>query len=118
LSRTGRGRRSGPGDPAGVRSRAVRSDRRRQLGNTGGRRAYPDGGAARGAEPAAGRIPAGSVGESAREGGGEDMMAMNPKLLERGMANRSEVLGRAHVERARSRATPFTQDFQDYLTQY
>jgi 4-carboxymuconolactone decarboxylase len=45
-------------------------------------------------------------------------MVVNPKLLERGLANRSAVLGKAHVERARGRATPFTQDFQDYITQY
>ena len=45
-------------------------------------------------------------------------MAVNQKLLERGLANRSEVLGEAHVERARGKATPFTQDFQDYITQY
>jgi 4-carboxymuconolactone decarboxylase len=45
-------------------------------------------------------------------------MAVNPKLLEQGLANRSAVLGAAHVERARGRATPFTQDFQDYITQY
>lgn len=45
-------------------------------------------------------------------------MAVNPKLLERGLANRGEVLGKAHVERARGRATPFTQDYQDYITQY
>jgi 4-carboxymuconolactone decarboxylase len=45
-------------------------------------------------------------------------MAVNPKLLETGFANRSEVLGKAHVERSRSRTTPFTKDYQDYITQY
>lgn len=45
-------------------------------------------------------------------------MAVIPKVLERGLANRTEVLGKAHVERARGRATPFTQDFQDFITQY
>jgi 4-carboxymuconolactone decarboxylase len=45
-------------------------------------------------------------------------MAGESKLLERGLANRTEVLGKAHVERARGRATPFTQDFQDFITQY
>ena len=45
-------------------------------------------------------------------------MAVNPKLLEQGLEIRSTVLGKAHVERARGRATPFTQDFQDYITQY
>ena len=45
-------------------------------------------------------------------------MAVIPKVLERGLVNRTEVLGKAHVERARGRATPFTQDFQDFITQY
>lgn len=45
-------------------------------------------------------------------------MAVNPKLLEQGLEIRSTVLGKAHVDRARGRATPFTQDFQDYITQY
>jgi 4-carboxymuconolactone decarboxylase len=45
-------------------------------------------------------------------------MAVIPKVLERGLANRTEVLGKAHVERARGKATPFTQDFQDFITQY
>jgi 4-carboxymuconolactone decarboxylase len=45
-------------------------------------------------------------------------MAVNPKLLEQGLETRSAVLGKAHVERARGNATPFTRDFQDYITQY
>jgi 4-carboxymuconolactone decarboxylase len=45
-------------------------------------------------------------------------MAVIPQVLERGLVNRTEVLGKAHVERARGRATPFTQDFQDFITQY
>ena len=45
-------------------------------------------------------------------------MAVNPKLLEQGLEIRSTVLGKAHVERARGNATPFTRDFQDYITQY
>lgn len=45
-------------------------------------------------------------------------MAVNPKLLEQGLEIRSTVLGKAHVERARGKATPFTRDFQDYITQY
>lgn len=34
---------------------------------------------------------------------------------EAGMKVRREVLGDAHVDRAVSRTTPFTQDFQDYI---
>jgi 4-carboxymuconolactone decarboxylase len=45
-------------------------------------------------------------------------MAVNPKLLETGFANRTEVLGKAYVDRSRGRATPFTQDFQNFITQY
>ncbi len=45
-------------------------------------------------------------------------MAVNPKLLDQGLEIRSTVLGKAHVERARGKATPFTRDFQDYITQY
>ncbi|HEX6979449.1 MAG TPA: 4-carboxymuconolactone decarboxylase [Alphaproteobacteria bacterium] len=45
-------------------------------------------------------------------------MSLIQQLFERGMAIRTEVLGRAHVERARSRTTPFTEDFQTYITQY
>ncbi len=45
-------------------------------------------------------------------------MAADPRVLERGLANRTEVLGKAHVERARGKATPLTQDFQDFITRY
>lgn len=45
-------------------------------------------------------------------------MTVIPELYERGMAVRTEVLGRAHVERARSSATPFNEDFQTFITQY
>ena len=44
-------------------------------------------------------------------------MAVNPKLLETGFANRSEVLGKAHVDRSKGRTTPFTSDFQDFTTE-
>jgi len=37
---------------------------------------------------------------------------------ERGMRVRREVLGDAHVDRAQSTATPFTNDFQDLMTRY
>jgi 4-carboxymuconolactone decarboxylase len=45
-------------------------------------------------------------------------MAADQQVLERGLSNRTEVLGKAHVERARGKATPFTQDFQDFITRY
>lgn len=37
---------------------------------------------------------------------------------EDGMKVRREVLGDAHVERAVARTTPFTEDFQDFITRY
>ena len=37
---------------------------------------------------------------------------------ERGMQVRREVLGDAHVERATARTTPFTEDFQGFITRY
>jgi 4-carboxymuconolactone decarboxylase len=37
---------------------------------------------------------------------------------ERGMKVRREVLGDAHVDRATENATPFTADFQDFITRY
>ena len=40
------------------------------------------------------------------------------ELFERGLAVRTEVLGRAHVERARRNATALTEDFQTFITQY
>lgn len=36
----------------------------------------------------------------------------------RGMAVRREVLGNAHVDRAEARNTPFTAEFQDFITRY
>ena len=35
-----------------------------------------------------------------------------------GMATRREVLGDAHVDRAVAATTPFTADFQDFITRY
>jgi 4-carboxymuconolactone decarboxylase len=37
---------------------------------------------------------------------------------ERGMKTRREVLGDAHVDRAAEGTTPFTADFQDFITRY
>jgi 4-carboxymuconolactone decarboxylase len=37
---------------------------------------------------------------------------------ERGMKTRREVLGDAHVDRATGDATPFTADFQEFITRY
>jgi 4-carboxymuconolactone decarboxylase len=37
---------------------------------------------------------------------------------ERGMKVRREVLGDAHVDRATENATPFTADFQEFITKY
>ena len=45
-------------------------------------------------------------------------MTVVPELYERGMAVRTHVLGRAHVERARSSVTPFNEDFQTFITQH
>jgi 4-carboxymuconolactone decarboxylase len=45
-------------------------------------------------------------------------MGLMAKLYERGMDVRSAVLGKAHVERAKSRITPFTEDFQIFITEY
>jgi 4-carboxymuconolactone decarboxylase len=43
---------------------------------------------------------------------------MTEQLHERGMKVRREVLGDAHVDRAVSRTTPLTEDFQDLITRY
>ena len=43
---------------------------------------------------------------------------MIAELFERGLAVRSAVLGRAHVERSRQRATKLTEDWQTFITQY
>lgn len=45
-------------------------------------------------------------------------MGLMAKLYERGMEVRTAVLGKAHVERAKSRITPFTEDFQGFITEY
>jgi 4-carboxymuconolactone decarboxylase len=43
---------------------------------------------------------------------------MNDPLHERGMEVRREVLGDDHVDRAGAATTPFTADFQDFITRY
>jgi 4-carboxymuconolactone decarboxylase len=43
---------------------------------------------------------------------------MNDRLHEQGMTVRREVLGDEHVDRARAATTPFTADFQDYITRF
>ncbi|HEY6775650.1 MAG TPA: 4-carboxymuconolactone decarboxylase [Thermoleophilaceae bacterium] len=43
---------------------------------------------------------------------------MNDPLHEQGMAVRREVLGDEHVEWARAATTPFTADFQDFITRF
>jgi 4-carboxymuconolactone decarboxylase len=45
-------------------------------------------------------------------------MTKLPELFDRGIAVRTDVLGRAHVERAFKSATPFNEDFQTLITQY
>ena len=51
---------------------------------------------------------------------GEEPPAERPTgpAYEAGMQVRREVLGDAHVDRATGGATPFTQDFQDFITEY
>lgn len=49
--------------------------------------------------------------------GGQRQMGLIAKLYEQGMEVRSAVLGRAHVERAKSRTTAFNEDFQTFITQ-
>lgn len=39
-------------------------------------------------------------------------------VYERGMEVRREVLGDEHVDRANARITPFTEDFQNFITRY
>ena len=43
---------------------------------------------------------------------------MTDDRYERGMEVRREVLGDAHVDGAVERTTPFTEDFQDFITRY
>jgi alkylhydroperoxidase/carboxymuconolactone decarboxylase family protein YurZ len=45
-------------------------------------------------------------------------MGLMAEPFERAMAVRSAVPGRAHVERARRRTTKFTEDWQNFITQY
>jgi 4-carboxymuconolactone decarboxylase len=45
-------------------------------------------------------------------------MGMIAELFERGLAVRTAVLGRAHVERSRQRANKLTEDWQTFITQY
>ncbi len=45
-------------------------------------------------------------------------MGVISELFERGLAVRSAVLGRAHVERSRQRATALTEDWQTFITEY
>ncbi len=40
------------------------------------------------------------------------------EIREQGMATRREVLGDDHVDRAVADTTPFTADFQDFITRY
>jgi 4-carboxymuconolactone decarboxylase len=43
---------------------------------------------------------------------------MSDPTLDEGMAVRRQVLGDAHVDRANANRTPFTEDFQDFITRY
>ena len=43
---------------------------------------------------------------------------MSDDAYERGMETRREVLGDAHVDRAIEGTTPFTADFQEFITRY
>ena len=43
---------------------------------------------------------------------------MSDPTLEQGMAVRRQVLGDEHVDRANAGKTPFTEDFQDFITRY
>ncbi|MGQ0675938.1 MAG: 4-carboxymuconolactone decarboxylase [Rhodospirillales bacterium] len=45
-------------------------------------------------------------------------MAEKSKTYQDGLAVRTAVLGKAHVERATSRMTKFDEDFQDLITRY
>ena len=45
-------------------------------------------------------------------------MAEKPKSYEKGLAVRTAVLGKAHVERSLSRMTEFDRDFQEFITAY
>ena len=43
---------------------------------------------------------------------------MGEEVYDRGMKTRREVLGDAHVDRAVEGTTPFTADFQEFITRY
>jgi 4-carboxymuconolactone decarboxylase len=43
---------------------------------------------------------------------------MDDETLDQGMAVRRRVLGDEHVDRATAAATPFTRDFQEFITRY
>ncbi|AHY46347.1 4-carboxymuconolactone decarboxylase [Rubrobacter radiotolerans] len=43
---------------------------------------------------------------------------MSEERYRRGMEVRRAVLGDAHVDRAQERTTPFTEDFQSFITRY
>src|SRR5215471_4882163 len=43
---------------------------------------------------------------------------MDDATLDQGMAVRRKVLGDEHVDRATAAATPFTRDFQEFITRY
>ena len=43
---------------------------------------------------------------------------MSDPAFEQGMAVRRQVLGDEHVDRANAGRTPFTEDFQDFITRY
>jgi 4-carboxymuconolactone decarboxylase len=43
---------------------------------------------------------------------------MTDQALDEGMAVRRQVLGDEHVDRANANRTPFTADFQDFITRY
>jgi 4-carboxymuconolactone decarboxylase len=49
---------------------------------------------------------------------GGNLMNVIAELYKKGMEIRTSVLGRAHVERAKTRTTPFNEDFQNFITQY
>jgi 4-carboxymuconolactone decarboxylase len=49
---------------------------------------------------------------------GGNLMNVIAELYKKGMEIRTAVLGRAHVERAKTRTTPFNEDFQNFITQY
>src|SRR2546429_2413617 len=43
---------------------------------------------------------------------------MSDTKLDQGMVARRQVLGDDHVDRANANRTPFTEDFQDFITRY